>query len=578
MKRVLILGAVTLVVAVFGLGSIPTEAQSIVDVTNSDPSIINEECSVSYSGDVISHPDATDISSGGTISFQGGDRLYTVSAGDITSTSFITPTNNISYQSDTRFSVTNTVSSDAFFNDTPTTTLIESTNEISYSPKLTFSDNGEYSTISSVNDSSPSVCGIAVDAVDDDSESPEVTVTVNEPPIVYPDPLSATLSVNDEYIVYVNYGDSAIVKWESVGTSSCTLDAIGLTGIEGEYILAGITSNISIKIECEAAPGYANYQTLPSWLANAEVKVLPPTFEYVESYLAGLQPTAKKVNLKSTSNFLDQAKRALEQDSSDRAQAFLQKSIDSIKQQESRGLSANVTEQYEVAVNYLSSTLPVTVVIASDGCSVTANGSPGLILQYGANENMRRGYGEEAVIPEEGTITKAIYAPSGFTATGEVVDSTGLIYARDSKDVTTDDCPEPPVVYDPTLYNGYPEEWANPEPGTILDDWGYFNKTPESYVAFRVSDSDRTFPTDYGDASEWLDAATTDEYIVDDPQSGDIAINTLDEEYGGPIAWYVESIDEFGNYQMSAIRSDGNMNWAGGTIEESSYLIYIRIP
>lgn len=112
----------------------------------------------------------------------------------------------------------------------------------------------------------------------------------------------------------------------------------------------------------------------------------------------------------------------------------------------------------------------------------------------------------------------------------------------------------------------------------MIDDWGYYNKTAESYVAFKVSDSGKAFPSGYGNASEWLAKATDDGYVVEYPQAGDIAINTLDIEFGGPIAWHVDSVDESGNYQASAIRSDGNMNWSGGTVEESSYLKYIRLP
>ncbi len=213
-----------------------------------------------------------------------------------------------------------------------------------------------------------------------------------------------------------------------------------------------------------------------------------------------------------------------------------------------------------------------------DSCSVTATGPAGLILQYGANENMRKGYGDEVTIPASGTITASLYATSGWQATAEVVDSTGLIYARETKNVTTDNCPFPPAVYDPTLYNGYPEKWGAPEPNTVLDDWGYYNKTAESYVAFRVTDSGRTFPTGYGNASELLAKATNEGCVVECPQAGDIAINTLDESFGGPIAWYVDSVDASGNYQISAIRSDGNMNWSGGTVSGSTYLKYIRLP
>lgn len=386
----------------------------------------------------------------------------------------------------------------------------------------------------------------------------------------------ANITVNDTGVAYVEYDGSATVKWDSFGMTGCTLESINKSGTSGEYTLENITSNTSVTLDCDVSSQYPNYTVSP---ITVTIKVLPPTFDYIESYLTAIQPSNnKKVNLKSTDSFIEQGNRALEQGSVDRAQAFLQKSVDSIKRQGSKALSAADIDKYANAVSHLSNALPVSVVLATDGCSVTATGTPGLILQYGANKDMRMGYGDEATIPASGTITEAIYAANGWQSTAEVVDTNGLIYARDTIDVTTDSCPTPPVVYDPSTYNGYPEKWATPEVGTVIDDWGYYNKTAESYVAFRITDSGRTFPTGYGNASDWLTKATEDGYVVEYPQAGDIAINTLDIQFGGPIAWHVDIVDASGNYQTSAIRSDGNMNWSGGTVSGSSYLKYIRIP
>ena len=386
----------------------------------------------------------------------------------------------------------------------------------------------------------------------------------------------ANITVNDTGVAYVEYDGSATVKWDSFGMNGCTLDSINQSGTSGEYTLENITSNTSVTLNCDVSSEYPDYTVSANMVT---IKVLPPTFDYIESSLSVLQSSSnKKVSLKSTTNFIEQARRALQQGNVDRAQAFLQKSINSIKPQGSNSLPTTDTEKYASAVNYLIKTLPVNVSIASDGCSVIATGTPGLTLQYGANKDMRMGYGNEATIPASGTITEAIYAPNGWQSTAEVVDASGLIYARDTKDVTTDSRPTPPVVYDPSTYNGYPEKWATPEVGTVIDDWGYLNKTSESYVAFRITDSGRTFPTGYGNASTWLDKAIADGFVVESPQAGDIAINTLAISFGGPIAWYVDSVDASGNYQTSAIRSDGNMNWSGGTVSGSSYLKYIRIP
>lgn len=382
------------------------------------------------------------------------------------------------------------------------------------------------------------------------------------------------MTVNDTGIAYVVYDGSVTLNWDSYGMGSCTVNPISQSGTSGQYELKNITSNTTVTLNCNVSSDYPNYNVFPT---SVQIKVLPPTFDYLKAYLSQIQPSGnEKVNLTSVSNFVDQAQKAKK---TDLAQSFLQKSVDSLKQQGAKGVisTAQITK-YEQAAHYLSKTLPVKVVITVDSCSVTATGPAGLIMQYGANENERRGYGEEVTIPTSGTITASIHATSGWQATAEVIDSTGLIYARDTKDVTTDNCPFPPVVYDPSTYNGYPEKWAVPEVGTVIDDWGYYNKTAESYVAFRVANAGKTFPAGYGNASDWLAKATVDGYVVDYPQAGDIAINTLDASFGGPIAWYIDSVDGLGNYQTSAIRSDGNMNWSGGTVSGSSYLKYIRLP
>jgi hypothetical protein len=162
MKRALTLGVLTLIATVFGVSSIPVQAQSIVDVTNSDPAIVNEECSVSYSRDVLSNPGTTDISGGETISYQGGDRTYTGTSGDTSETSLTAPTSTISYHGDTSLSFTKTVSSDVYFTSTSTTTFIDSTSNGSETPRLTLGNTGEYSNIVTVDNYSTSSCDLEI--------------------------------------------------------------------------------------------------------------------------------------------------------------------------------------------------------------------------------------------------------------------------------------------------------------------------------------------------------------------------------------------------------------------------------
>lgn len=540
-------------------GGVQVFAQSIQNTSNGSPYVNNENCSITNSGGSSSDTTNTNeniIPIGGTISYQGSNSTT------INTDTTIYP--NITYKpsgftTDNTISAQDTISFTELSNTSTYTTKIYAPSNISYDNTVNYQD----SVNLSVNNSNTSPKILPINTSDSCNET-----AITNLPTPY-----ANLTVNDTGIAYVSYDGSATLKWDSVGMDSCTVDPTAQSGTSGQYELQNITSNTTVTLNCDVSSEYANFTISPS---SVQIKVLPPTFDYLKAYLSLIQPSStKKVNLTSVSNFIDQAQKAKK---IDLVQSFLQKSVDNLKQTTKGNISSAQITKYENAVNYLSKSLPVKVVIATDGCSVTATGTPGLILQYGANENMRRGYGDEATIPASGTIIATIYAPNGWQSTAEVVDSTGLIYARDTKDVTTDSCPTPPVVYDPVMYNGYPEKWAVPEVGTVIDDWGYYNKTAESYVAFRVTNSGKTFPVGYGSASDWLAKATTDGYIVDYPQAGDIAINTLGISFGGPIAWYVDSVDASGNYQTSAIRSDGNMNWSRGTVSDSSYLKYIRIP
>lgn len=249
--------------------------------------------------------------------------------------------------------------------------------------------------------------------------------------------ISASLSVDDTGIAYVEYGGSVALKWESFGTSSCSLGPIGQSGTQGQYLLQDITSNMSITLNCEAGPGYANYQIFPSWLGRVEVKVLPPSFGYLTDFLTQMQSGgSKKANLTSTSVFIGHAQKAYGSGKADVAKSFLQKSVDDFAKQAGRGgYPEAAINQYNEAVGYLVKTLPVKVAVAPDGCSVTVSGAAGLILEHGANYQMRKGYGHQTAIPGNGTVTEAIQALGGWTATGEVVDSNGLIYGRDTQDV-----------------------------------------------------------------------------------------------------------------------------------------------
>lgn len=278
------------------------------------------------------------------------------------------------------------------------------------------------------------------------------TITISHDPSAY-----ARLFVNDYKTAYVEYGGSAVLRWESNKMSSCTVAPTGQTGTNGEYVLQNITNNVQVMLNCLATPDASR----PFWRyisdVRVDIKVLPPTFDYLSEYLSSLESEgSKKINLTSTSVMVEQAQKAYNSNKIERAQSFLQKSIDNLKRHGTRGnISADSINQYEHTTNHLSKALPISLSVATDGCSVTATGPAGLTLDYGSHElglhgtiiasigigpqyPIIHGYLSQTTIPDEGTTTLQIPSRSGWTAFGKVVDSDGLIYALETVEVTTD--------------------------------------------------------------------------------------------------------------------------------------------
>lgn len=275
-----------------------------------------------------------------------------------------------------------------------------------------------------------------------------------------PDPSAyARLYVNDSKIAYVEYGGSVNLKWESNKMSSCTINNTSVSGKSGQYELQNVTSNIKVTISCITNAGVPYSASGRSRDVSVDIKVMPPTFTYLENYLAQMQSnTNKKINLTSTSVMLDQAQKAHSSDKNDIATSFLQKSINILKQNTKHDDS--ITESvshYEDAAIYLAKTLPVRLALAEDGCSVTASGFTGLSLQYGAHEQGLAGdiylilgatpgsskiLGFQSGISLNDGISTTIPMPSrsGWISYGVVSDSEGLIYAAKTASVNQD-CP-----------------------------------------------------------------------------------------------------------------------------------------
>lgn len=258
--------------------------------------------------------------------------------------------------------------------------------------------------------------------------------------------------------VYVEYGGNATLGWESNKMSSCTLNPTNQTGTSGEYVLQDITSNTYLSLSCLTVSGQ-RYRSIVN--TSITIKVLPPTFDYLKGYLSSLQSeSGKKVNFTSTSVMVEQAQKAYNSGDTDKAQSFLQRSIDNLKQQATRGsLATDTVDQYESTVSYLIKVLPVKLHIAANGCSVTAIGSIELSLKYGSHEDglagiayVSIGLGPQypifhgwtagsSIINNE--ITRSIPARSGWTTYGKITDLSGLVYAIDTVAVTAN-CPTLP--------------------------------------------------------------------------------------------------------------------------------------
>lgn len=547
-------GVLALIVALISVGSIPVQAQSIQNTSIDHPF----SCAVLSSGGTSNNTTYNNTGSyDSTISIGGG---------------------TIKYPGNTNYQPISTDPGITTITATPTTILTKPTNNFTNVLSFAPSNSSETTDAMTAYTTSPSTCGISMIPADTETHTPtpiENTANVDTP-LATPDPISAELTVNDTGIAYVQYGGSATLKWKSTGTSSCSLDAIGQSGTGGQYTLRDITNNTVITLECDAAPGYANYQLSPSWLGRVEVKVLPPTFEYLKSSIHNLQSTSgKKIKLASVSNYIDRSQKAYKAGKTDKAKALLKKSVYKLKQQPKRSISADDIARYESAVHYLNKTLSVKVVIAADGCSVTATGSAGLILQYGANEHMRRGYGEEAIIPASGSITATIYAPNGWQSTAEVVDTTGLIYARDTKNVTIDSCPQPPSEPVTIENGGYPSLWADAPIDTIVDNWGFYNRQSTSYAAFKVSQSGRVMPYGFGTAKQWPANAMSRGIPVDTtPQAGSVAIN-INGFYGH--AMYVEAVLSDGSMRVSEYDGSGSYGERTITPDPASYR-FVHFP
>lgn len=275
----------------------------------------------------------------------------------------------------------------------------------------------------------------------------------------------ARLYVNESKIAYVEYGGSATLRWESNKMSSCSVTPLGQVGTNGDYVLQNITSNAQIGLTCLTLAGHSYGSIGWNRDKNVDIKVLPPTFDYLREYLSQMQSeNNKKTNFTQTSVMIDQAQKAHDSNKIKQAQSFLQKSIDNLKLHATRGgYPADSINQYEHAAHYLSKVLPVEVKVATDGCSVTATGPAGLIVDYGAHElglhgyiiasigigpqyPIIHGYLTQTTIPAEGSVTKSIPSRNGWTAFAKVVDSDGHIYGIDTVEVMTD-CPALPSAH-----------------------------------------------------------------------------------------------------------------------------------
>lgn len=86
MKKLFTFALFITAVAILSTGNIPVQAQSLQITSNDNPQVVNDDCSVSYSGgssnNDTTNPDENATLPGGTISYQGGTHKFNTAGMD----------------------------------------------------------------------------------------------------------------------------------------------------------------------------------------------------------------------------------------------------------------------------------------------------------------------------------------------------------------------------------------------------------------------------------------------------------------------------------------------------------------
>jgi hypothetical protein len=137
---------------------------------------------------------------------------------------------------------------------------------------------------------------------------------------------SASITVNGQKDLTVDYGSSATAAWTSANSSSCNVQPGNYEGLSGTQAISRLTKSTIYIVSCTSPAGLIT--------GSASVHVNPPTFAYVQSYLSALQ--SKNQALQSVSQQISSAQTFYQKNDIEHAQKTLDKvqlEVDKLVQQ-----------------------------------------------------------------------------------------------------------------------------------------------------------------------------------------------------------------------------------------------------
>lgn len=257
--------------------------------------------------------------------------------------------------------------------------------------------------------------------------------------VVTPAPVaSATLTVNGQPEVQVAYGSSVALAWSSENVTTCALSPTGQTTLSGSQQVV-TTSNTTFSLSCNGANGPAS--------ATAKVTVLPATFAYLRELIQKLPATTRPADASNLLKQVNKAEKDYKSGDIKHARDTLNDTVSTLaKMAPKQAIPQSTVNDYSQAVSSLitpwGTVTKASVTISDRGCTVTAYGPPGFVLEYGATD-VRRGFGDSIVIPASGKVVVSTGAPKGWTSFGKVKNEDGKVVDSDTTKVRAEQCSAP---------------------------------------------------------------------------------------------------------------------------------------